>query len=186
MTLHVTLFNLTQLTELSQLHISSGFFKSTTFWSIEKPMCYYVTYTWLFLFTLSISLNQPSLLVGWPFYNFKSFKPNKLANPFWKRTKKTFRYLWALVKALYSAIAMVRSCVCQSPCQNSLPAGKDELTGAAPRAPTNDNGTPSHITIVSCVTTPASASTLAPLKLMAKYAAADLQKATKLALKLFV
>ena len=65
----VNSFRLTQLTELSQLHISSGYSESATFWSVKKPRCYHITYTWHVLFTLSIPFNQPSLAVSWPFYN---------------------------------------------------------------------------------------------------------------------
>ena len=74
----------------------------------------------------------------------------------------------------------------RSPRRNPLPAGKDELAGAALGAPTNDNGTSSHTSAVSRVPTPAPAPPLAPAELVAKYTDADLQRATKLALKLFV
>ena len=66
-------------------------------------------------------------------------------------------------------------------------------------APTNDNGTPEPIPAVSCVPTPMSAQTPASTQIPAptpapasvsgppgRYTDEDLQKATKLALKLFV
>ena len=55
-----------------------------------------------------------------------------------------------------------------------------------PRAPINYSGTPSHTPAVLYVLTLASAFSLALAKLVAKYTNADLQKTTKLALKLFV
>ena len=38
----------------------------------------------------AFSLNQPSLIVGWPFYNSKNSKPNRSASQFGRRNKKTF------------------------------------------------------------------------------------------------
>ena len=75
---------------------------------------------------------------------------------------------------------------CRSPCWNPLPTGEDELAGAAPRAPTDDSGTLSHTLALSRVTTPVSTLPLTLAKLMAKYTDVDLQRVTKLALKLFV
>ena len=83
-------------------------------------------------------------------------------------------------------IAMAKPYVWQSFCQNLLPAGEDELAVAATGALTNDNGTFSYTPTLSRVLTPAPALLFAPTKLMAKYTNADLQKATKVALKLFV
>ena len=141
---------------------------------------------WLLPFMLSIPLNQPSLVIGWPFYNSKSFKPNGSASPFGIRNKKTFSYLWVLVKATHSVIAMAGPRACQSSCRKLLPAGEEELAGASLGALTNDNGTLSQTPAVSHVPTPAPAPLLAPIKLVAKYTNADLQRAIKLALKLFV
>ena len=81
---------------------------------------------------------------------------------------------------------MVRPCDCQSLCWNLLPAGKDELAGAAGGAVTNDNGTSSHTPSMSRVSTPVPAPAPALVELVAKYTNADLQKATKLALEMFV
>ena len=76
---------------------------------------------------------------------------------------------------------------CQSPCRNFLPVGKDEFTGAAPRAvPTNDSGTLTLTPVVLGAPTPAPVPPPALAKLVAKYTDADLQRATKLAIKLFV
>ena len=125
-------------------------------------------------------------LLAWPFYNSKNFKPNESASLFGIKNRKIFSYLWALVKATHSSIAMARSCACQSSCQNLLPAGKYELTGAALGAPTKDSGTSSHTPAVLRVPTPAPAPSLTPAKLVAKYTNTDLQRATKSALKLFV
>ena len=129
---------------------------------------------------------QPSLVIGWSFYNSKSSKPNGSVSPFRKKIEKTFSYLWALVRATYFVIAMARPCACRSFRRNSPPAGKYELVEAAPGAPTNDSGTLSHTPTISRVPTPAPALPLAPAELVAKYTNADLQKAIKLALKLFV
>ena len=70
--------------------------------------------------------------------------------------------------------------------QNPLPVGEDELAGATLRAFINNNGTPSHILAVSHISTPAPAPSPTPAKLVAKYTNSDLQRATKLALHLFV
>ena len=74
----------------------------------------------------------------------------------------------------------------QSFCRNLPPAGKNELARAALKALTNDSGTPSYTPAVSRVPTPAPAPLLTPAKLVVKYTDADLQRATKLALELFV
>ena len=126
------------------------------------------------------------LALDWPFYNFKSFKPNGLASLFRRRNRKTFRYLWILVRVTHFAIAMAGSRACQSIYQNPPPAGEDELAEVAPRAPINDNGTFFYIFAVSYIPTPALALPLAPAELVVKYTNANLQRATKLALKLFV
>ena len=80
---------------------------------------------------------------------------------------------------------MARPRACQSFCQNSPPAGEDELAGAAPRAPTNNSSTSSHTSAMLYVPTSALDPPLAPVKVVAKYTNADLQRATKLALELF-
>ena len=64
--------------------------------------------------------------------------------------------------------------------------GKDEFTGAAPKAFTNDNSTFSYTSAISRISTPALAPPFASAELVAKYINANLQKATKLALKLFI
>ena len=81
---------------------------------------------------------------------------------------------------------MARPPAYQSLYWNPPAAGEDELVGAAAEAPTNDNGTLFYTTAMSRISTPALALLLAPIKLMAKYTNADLQRATKLALKLVV
>ena len=145
-----------------------------------------MTYTWLFPFTLTIPFDQPSLVVDWPFYNSKSFKPNGLASLFGRKNINTFSYLWAFVRATYFAIAMPGPCAYRSPCWNPLPALEDELAGAALGAPTDDSGTFSYTFAVSYISTLAPTLPLASAKLVAKYTNADLQRATKLALELFI
>ena len=81
---------------------------------------------------------------------------------------------------------MAGPCAQQSPCWNPLLADEDELARAAPRAPSNDSGTLSHTPAMLRILTPAPALSLAPAKLVAKYTNTDLQRATKLALELFV
>ena len=125
-------------------------------------------------------------LLGWPFYNFKSFKLNKSASPFGWKNRKTFSYLWAFIKATYFAIAMARPRACRSACQNLPPVCKDELARAALRALTNDSGTFSHTSAVLYVPTPALVPPLALAKLVTKYTDANLQRVTKLAPELFV
>ena len=80
---------------------------------------------------------------------------------------------------------MVRPRAWGSLCWNPPPINKDELAGTDSKALINDSGTPSYTLAVSHVSTPASAPPLASAKLVAKYTNADLQQATKLALKLF-
>ena len=166
-----------------------GLSENITFWSAEKLRCHHVTHH----VTFSVHakhLPMMNLIVflalGWPFYNFKSSKHNKSASLFGRRNKKIFSYLWAFVRATYSAIAMAKTHAWRSFCQNLVLASKDELAKAAPRAPTNDNGTPSHILAISRISTPVPAPLLAPAKLVAKYTNAELQSATKLALKSFI
>ena len=75
---------------------------------------------------------------------------------------------------------------CRIPYGNPPPIGEDELAGVAPVAAlTNDSGTFSHTPAVSYIPTFAPAPPLAPAELVAKYTNADLQRATKLVLKLF-
>ena len=78
---------------------------------------------------------------------------------------------------------MARPHTYQSFCRNPLPIGNNELAGATS---TKRNGTLTPTFIMSHVPTPAPAPLLASTKVMAKYTNADLQRATKLALKLFV
>ena len=49
---------------------------------------------------------------------------------------------------------MAGPCACRSPCRNPLPAGEDELAGAAP---TEGSGTPTPTPVVSRAPTPAPA-----------------------------
>ena len=88
-----------------------------------------MTYTWLFSCMLSIALNQPSLVLGWPFYNFKNSIFNESSSPFKRRSFLTT--FWALIRALYLANAMARPLAYHSPCQNSPSIGKDEFAGLA-------------------------------------------------------
>ena len=76
----------------------------------------------------------------------------------------------------------------RSPRRNPLSTGEDELARAIPEAPTNDSGTPSHTPAVSRVLTPTPASAVASasIEAAAKYTDKDLQRATQLALNLFV
>ena len=80
---------------------------------------------------------------------------------------------------------MAGSRTCCSPWSNPPPTGKDELAGGAPRAPTKGSGIPTPISAASRALTPAPAPTFAP-GLPGLYTDMDLQRATKLALKLFV
>ena len=76
---------------------------------------------------------------------------------------------------------------CWSFYQNLPPANEDKLVRAAPKAAfTNDGGISSYTFTVLYVFTPAPVLASASVKLLPKYINADLQKATKLALKLFI
>ena len=172
----------------SIVHIFKVFFKAQLFRALRnRGVITWRTRDFFCSRWTSPSINLIVLLVlGWPFYNSKSFKPNGSASLFGRKNRKNFSYLWALVRATYFAIAMGGTCACQSFWQNPPPAGKDELAEAASGAFTNDGGTFSHTSVVSSVPTPAPATPLASAELVAKYINADLQKATKLALEVFV
>lgn len=71
--------------------------------------------------------------------------------------------------------------ICCAFCDNRLPAGKYEL---ASRAPTIRNGINTPILPVFCISTSASTPVPAPLK--DTFINVDLQRAIKLALKLFI
>ena len=101
---------------------------------------------------------QPSSLLIWVNYNYKSSKPNGSASPF-ERTE-VFRYFWT---------------------ESSQMAGPHTRCNAG-GAPSNGNGISEPTPAVSCAPTPASASAPAP---PGRYTYEDLQRATKLALKLF-
>ena len=133
----------------------------------------------------AFEINLLSLLC-WLLYNSNSSKPNRSASPFGRKNRKIFSYLWAFVKTTYSTIAIAKPRTRQSPYWNLLSVGKDELTGAAPRAPTDDSGTLSHTPTISRIAAPTLLLLLAPVKLVAKYSNADLQRATKLALEMFI
>ena len=100
--------------------------------------------------------------------------------------KKTFSYLWALVRASYFFIAMPKPCACQSSRWNLLLANTYKLAKATLGVPTNDSNTPSYTPAVLHKPTLAPSLPLASVELVAKYTNTDLQKAIKLALKLFV
>ena len=69
MIMHVTSFRLTQLTELSWLHVSSGFFQKRNFSERQGTkvlsLDVYVTSS---VHAEHSPFDQPSLVVGWPFY----------------------------------------------------------------------------------------------------------------------
>ena len=153
------------------------------------PSCHHLTHHVI----SSVHAEYPPLInlvvllaLDWLFYNSKSFKLNESTSLFKKRNRKTFSYLWAFIRVIYSAITMTGPYAHRSFYWNLLPAGKDELARTAPRAPTNDNNTHFYTLAVSCVIT----STLAPLlafaELVVKYTNANMQRATQLALELFV
>ena len=78
---------------------------------------------------------------------------------------------------------MAASSIRRSPWNNSPPTGEDELAAGAPRAPTDGSGTPSPTPAAFRASTPAPALTPGPLGM---YTDVDLQKASRLALDLFV
>ena len=75
---------------------------------------------------------------------------------------------------------------CHSPRRNSPSGGKDELAGGLPGAPTKSNNTPTSSPPISWAQTPADAPTSTSAPPRSTYTDADLQKATKLALELFI
>ena len=91
-------FSKCQRSVMSACDVSRDFFYS--YWA--SPIGYLVVFV---------------LLLGWPFYNFKSSKPNGSASLFERRRNRkllvwTFSYL---IKALYFVIAMARPHACWSP-----------------------------------------------------------------------
>ena len=174
---------------MSQLHTSSGFFWKRNFLERQGTKMssrnIYVTSSVHAKHPLLINL-VVLLVLDRPSYNSKSSKLNGLASPFGRKNRKTFSYLWAFVRIIYSAIAMAGPYAWRILCWNPPPASKNELARAASRAWTNDNGTLSYTPAVSHISIPAPAPSLASTKLVAKYTNADLQRATKLALKLFI
>ena len=72
---------------------------------------------------------------------------------------------------------------CRSSWKNPLPIGNNKIAGTAL---IKGNSIPTFTPIASCVPTPAPALPFASVMLVVKYTNADLQKATKLALKSFV
>ena len=119
-------------------------------------------------------LNQPRVVICWPFYNSKSSKPNRSASPFGGKNRKILSYYSLLVKTGYFAIAIAGPRICCIFCKNIPLAGKNELAKAVPGAPTNDNVTLSQTPAVSRISTPALAPLLASAKFVAKYTNADL------------
>ena len=101
--LHMALMQLSLLVELSQLSTSLQFCQKRNFFEVPK-IC--VVSTWriicLLLFTLSIPSNQPTMLVGWPFYNSKGSKPNGSASLFRKKNRRL------LVTSLELCISLVQ------------------------------------------------------------------------------
>ena len=120
-------------------------------------------------------LNQPSLVVGWPFYNSKSSKPNGLASPFRRRNKR----LLATFRSFYSTKTMARPPACPSSCWHPPPAGKDK---PACFAVIKGNDTYTPALAVSRALSPTPAFALAPLlasapinaNAMVRYSEADL------------
>ena len=83
------LYNSTQFAELSQLNNSLRFCWKQNFFGVPKIRSVSTWHiTWLFPFTLNIAFDQPSILLGWLFYNSKSFKPNGSASPFRRKNKR--------------------------------------------------------------------------------------------------
>ena len=89
--------------------------KPSFFRSARISYCQYVTYHMTFSIHAKhlpfVCLLVFVLLLGWLFYNFKSFKPNNLASLFRKRNKKLLITFFKL-----SIKLMARSCACRSPC----------------------------------------------------------------------
>ena len=74
----------------------------------------------------------------------------------------------------------------RSPRRNPPPGGEDELAGGPPGAPTEGSNTPTPSPPVSRAQTPADAPAPTPAPLRGTYTNVNLQRATKLALELFI
>lgn len=81
---------------------------------------------------------------------------------------------------------MAGSRTCCSPHCNPLPASKNELAKAALGAPTDGSSIPAPISILIISCTPISAPAPSQAPSISTYTNVNLQKPTKLALKLFV
>ena len=132
----MTSFSSTQLTELSWLNISSGFFQKHNFserWRTEL-LLRDVSRNFFHPCRASPPPIQPSLLVSWLFYNSQNLQTQQVSQTVWKKNRKL---LVTFLSSLSSP--MTRPYACLSPRWNLSSAGKDELTGAAL---IKDNGTP--------------------------------------------
>ena len=109
---------------------------------------HYVTF---FVYAEHLPPVQLVVLLSWANYNFKSFKLNKSASPF---RKKSFY--------LFDPANMAKPRTCQSPRRNSLHTSKDKLVDDASRASTNNSGTSTPIFAMSCSSTPAMSRTPTP------------------------
>ena len=81
---------------------------------------------------------------------------------------------------------MAGPCTCRSPRRNAPPGGEDEFAGGPPGAPTEGSNTPTLSPPISQAQTPADAPAPIPAPSRGTYTNADPQKATKLALDLFI
>ena len=84
----MTLFSSTQLIKLSQLSTFLGFCQKGNFLKHKKTKVLARNISCDFFVYVKHWPNLPSLVVSWLFYNFKSSKPNELASPIRRKTRK--------------------------------------------------------------------------------------------------
>ena len=71
-----------------------------------------------------------SLILDWPFYNSKSFKPNRLASLFGQKIRKTLSYFQSSCQSSLLCL-LAQSLACRIFLLNWFFSGKDELASVA-------------------------------------------------------
>ena len=148
------LCNSTQFAELSQLNTSLRFCQKHNFFKAPK-ICNISTSrtTWLFPFTPSIFFDQPSVLLAWPFYNSKSFKPNASASLFGRRSRRLWVGLLVTLSELFTLPSQWPDLVVAKvfvETSHWLNVSSMNLLNKAPRALINNNGSCASAPIAAC------------------------------------
>ena len=130
--------------------------------------------TWFIPFTLSILPLKLVVITKLSWLQFQKLQTQRVSQPV---RKKKF-------SPLNQAMAGPR--IRRNPRRNPPPGGEDEFAGGPSGAPTKGSNTHTPSPPVSWAQTPADAQVPPPAIYSGMYTDADLQRATKLALKLFI